>query len=576
MLERLRHEVVAQGVDGARARGLLAYLELYYNEARSVEACAPPTEAPRREPDLSQRPWWNEEPSLVRANLNNLSRKQAREEEGWLVWLLQHPDERVRTRLLALLPSLISPHAVLSFLIMAADPRRPALERTRADFMQRISQDTLEACAWLILEGARAHIPLDALAGIAPAHVDTPWVVEWATRWLQAQLPEDELKQHALLAEAPQPSPLTILCALPWPALAPIPSAAHLHPLAHVRLAALTPERSRIVLNNPEQETSWAVLARAAQLLGEKLADHVPASWMLGPERVITAPKAEEAEREQASFALSTDAAWWQPVGLGATGLKVSRMGISGHYALPERGFACAMDHGINTYFWEPIYQSQTRFFAPMSLQDKSELVMCCGTFEADPRKVRKDVERALKEMNLEQIQVFYIFWVRDVLRLSDELVRELELMRAQGMVHTVGVSTHSRALARTFIQEWPAVMVRHNAAHRGVEDEVLAHVDPQKVGLTTFSNLCYGRMMSQLPGWERGVPSAADAYRYSLSHAGVTSCWSAPGTIAQLEENLSALSMGPMSPGELEQLRDYGRALYRLNTGFTRFVRGR
>ena len=93
---------------------------------------------------------------------------------------------------------------------------------------------------------------------------------------------------------------------------------------------------------------------------------------------------------------------------MGNTSLSVSRMGISGHYALPERGFAEALERGINAYFWEPIYMSQSRFFKPLSKQAKSDLVMCCGTFEASAHGLRRDLERALAAMDLEQIQVFY------------------------------------------------------------------------------------------------------------------------------------------------------------------------
>ncbi len=80
--------------------------------------------------------------------------------------------------------------------------------------------------------------------------------------------------------------------------------------------------------------------------------------------------------------------------------------------------------------------------------------------------------------------------------------------------------------------------------------------------------------MISELPGWDRGVPSATDAYRYSLSHEGVSGCWSAPSTVEQLRENLRALELGPMTAQELEEMRAYGDALYRLNTGFNRYVR--
>jgi aryl-alcohol dehydrogenase-like predicted oxidoreductase len=243
---------------------------------------------------------------------------------------------------------------------------------------------------------------------------------------------------------------------------------------------------------------------------------------------------------------------------------------------LPERGFAEALERGVDLYFWEPIYLTQTRFFASLPKSKKSKTTMCCGTFEASVRGLRRDVEKALKAMGLEQIGVFFVFWVRDRERLSDELLREMDRLRGEGLVGAFGVSTHSRELARGFVEEWPVVMVRHNAAHRGAEREVFPYVDRRRAGLITFSNLCYGRMISELPGWGEEPPSARDAYRYTLSHEAVSACWSAPSTVAQLRENLSALDAGPMSEEELARLRAYGRALYRRNVGFDRFVRRR
>lgn len=357
-------------------------------------------------------------------------------------------------------------------------------------------------------------------------------------------------------------------------------------PSARVRCAALDIAHAESLLEDPSHEPSWRVLQAAADLTGVRLPTRVPLAWTRWsveedegddkPEEKAVADVARSSEVLDVSQGATRLGEWWQKRSLGHTRLQVSRMGVSGHYALPERGFARALERGINTFFWEPIYLSQTRFFKPLSKQMKSDLVMCCGTFEATPKGLRRDVEKALRAMNLEQIQVFYVFWLRDMARLSDELLMEMERLKRHGLVDTFGVSTHSRALARELINEWPAVMIRHNAAHTGAEREVLPHVDPARCGITTFTNLCYGRMISELPAWTRGTPKPVDAYRYTLSQPGVTSCWSAPSTLEQLEHNLTALELGPMSTGELEELRSYGRALYRLNTGFNQFVRSK
>lgn len=690
---KLRHELAARALDGDRARGVLAYLELYDHDARAVDDCEPaPYHAPL-ELELTARPWWSEEPTLMKANLKALSKSELRDEERWLVWLLTHPDEQLRSSMLSKLGSALSTTGVLSFLIHVSEPRRADRDAVCERLLERVSQDTLERCAWLILEDSAAGISLVTRAGLPKLQHQEGALIAWALTWLYAHIPHAELdasehwhealassfdathnaqrsaaleiiaamesaptrlptladKLHPLavdddsevasaalraltkhapsqalsLLDAPKPQqhaldPLYLVacvdalaahpiddhlerwqtyiastfaqvrarCALHL-ALASSASAeaeALLHPLQHdsssqVRLAALTAARCARLTEDPAQEPSWRVLAQVAQRAGRRLDALVPPEWIepLSPVIQVQSPSAQPDVTINSNLdALDTSGDWWRLRPLGNTSLMVSKMGISGHYMLPEDGFAQALDRGINTFFWEPIYLSQTRYFKSISRARKAELVTCCGTFEASAKGMRRDIERALKSMDLEQLQVFYIFWIRERERLSDELLTEMARCQRDGLVHTFGVSTHSRELAREFVQTWPAVMVRHNAAHHGIERDVLPYVDPAKVGVTTFSNLCYGRMLSELPDWRLGIPSAPDAYRYSLSHHGVTSCWSAPSSIAQLQENLSALTLGPMSTQELDALRAYGQSLYRLNTGFNRFIRQR
>ena len=730
--ERLLAELAQRGLDGDLSRGVVAYFDLYTKPDVSIESCQPDAVALPLAPDLATRAWWHEEPSLTRANLKAMDRTRAKEEDVWLVWALSHPDDRVRSMIITTLASGLSPEGVLSFLMMASDHRLPGIDETREKLLGRVNHDTLERCAWRILESIQEGKPLWEVVGIHEIQVDEAALEAWAMRWLAQRISSraeldasarwnqafdsclassDAVKRIAALdvaaslakeipasaiadafthrdqevacaaanhlargsATSPSDSLLGAMNASPHTtsasfrcvqALVLVRHALHEHqeaiealgqdghttvraacatalvealeqesaleananallasaqnnapevtamakslletvrakrlpessrallqrlqrdPSARVRAAALSKERAAWIVEDPTRATSWRVLDTAANLCKQRLERIVPLDWL---EPIEPSPKPAPKAPERPTAITSASQAderhddredvgeWWERVPLGNTSLSVSRMGISGHYALPERGFAEALERGINAYFWEPIYMSQSRFFKPLSKQAKSDLVMCCGTFEASAHGLRRDLERALAAMDLEQIQVFYIFWIRDKERLTDELLLEMERLKSEGLVHTFGVTTHSRSLAREFVQQWPAVMVRHNAAHTGIERDVLPYVDPAKAGLITFSNLCYGRMISELPGWDKGVPSAADAYRYSLTQPNVTGCWSAPSTIAQLRENLSALTRGPMSPRELEAMRDYGRALYRLNTGFNRFVR--
>ena len=532
---RLEREVHARGLDGDRSRGVLAYHDLVGHTERSVDVCTPEVHGGVWDLDLTGRWWWSVEPSLMRGHLEAMTREEACDEQEWLVWLLEDPDPWVRSKVRKLLVPQLTVQGLVSFLIMASEPRRHGMEVTAPEVLARVHGDTREAAAEWILGRVGSEGTLSESVGLPPLCVDEEALVRWARGGsLWGEEPRDDLGDDAL-----------------------------------------TREEAEAILADVGR-WSWRVLARAADVCGRNVRSCVPVEWM-EPFEVLARPaRVEVVDDGPVLEEPEQRGPWWEPRRLGPTRFEVARMGISGHYALPERGFEEAFERGIRLYFWEPIYLTQTRFFASLPPSKKSDVAMCCGTFEASVRGLRRDVEKALRAMGLEQLGVFFVFWVRDRERLSDELLREMERMRAEGMVDTFGVSTHSRELARGFIEEWPAVMVRHNAAHRGVESDVFPYVDHGRSALITFSNLCYGRMISELPDWHEAPPSARDAYRYTLSHDAVSACWSAPSTVAQLRENLSALDAGPMGEEELERMRAYGRALYRRNTGFGRFVRGR
>ena len=203
--------------------------------------------------------------------------------------------------------------------------------------------------------------------------------------------------------------------------------------------------------------------------------------------------------------------------------------------------------------------------------------MVVCGTFEADPASIRRDAERALRLMRLETIDLFLVFWVRSWRRLSDDVMDGLQRMRADGLVRHFSLSTHDRGLAAEAIRRgWDPIMCRHSAAHRGVEATVLPTARQAGAGVLTFSNLCYGRILTRPDGDDRGLPEPAEFYRYSLSQPGVTCCWSAPSTLDQLEHNLTALDRPHLPADRVAALRDHGARVYRDNLAFRVWVRER
>jgi predicted aldo/keto reductase-like oxidoreductase len=57
--------------------------------------------------------------------------------------------------------------------------------------------------------------------------------------------------------------------------------------------------------------------------------------------------------------------------------------------------------------------------------------------------------------------------------------------------------------------------------------------------------------------------PTAAECYRFVLSHPAVDVCMSGARTVEQMRENLSVLDSGPMTEAELKRMRRIGDFVY-------------
>jgi hypothetical protein len=336
------------------------------------------------------------------------------------------------------------------------------------------------------------------------------------------------------------------------------------HP--HVRAAALTSETALHLMQHPKEETSWHVLATAARLAKTPL-------WKLAHEKPWQSPAAAPSPKsplhiQRPDIPLSARA-------LGPGRIPVAPLGISGHYGLPEEGFARAVEAGLNLLFWEPGYVTLTRFTALLSATDRQSLFFLTGTFEADGKRIRRDVERALRHLGIEQLAIFLIFWVQSWGRLTPDVRDVLVRLQEEGKIACYGLSSHSRSLAVEALREgWNPVMVRHSAAHRGAEKEVFPEAARLGVPLLTFSSTCYARLLQPRPGL--ATPTAADCYRYTLEQPSVAACFSAPASLEQLEENLTVLRNPTLSEDRRAVLLAQGASLYEDERIFRNLIRSR
>jgi diketogulonate reductase-like aldo/keto reductase len=253
----------------------------------------------------------------------------------------------------------------------------------------------------------------------------------------------------------------------------------------------------------------------------------------------------------------------------GRAGFDVAPLAISGAYDLAPRALRAAEAAGVDLYFWEPGYDALGRFLGARGRRDRTRVIT--GSYHADARSIRLDVHRALRALRRDALDVFLLFWTRSPARVDAQAFELLDDLRRTGLVRAIGFSTHHRDLARDAIRArpWDVVMIRHSAAHPGIEGELLPTARELGTAVVTFSALTYGRMISG-----PGAPSPADCYRYSLAQPGVTACISAPRRPDELLENLAALAQPRLDPAELAALRAHGARVHAESQRFNTLLR--
>ncbi|MFT5682210.1 MAG: aryl-alcohol dehydrogenase-like predicted oxidoreductase [Myxococcota bacterium] len=557
------------------------------------------------EPPQPDVPWWDDDPIVLRRELSLLSRADKKAALPWMPGLLSAEDARLRRLVIEALLEWGDVAVLTEAIHRLADPRIPHLQKATAALAERLDVDRLAAVCDRLQHAEAAgpqwwavqHSPRPALPWLADL-IDHPEPV-LARAALSAWVRHAPDPRPRLIATLNTPHLLTALRLL-GPRLAPgalpsfcdhpepgvrrewarhlptehLPSlsadpdariraqvAAH-HPTPalaadpdhRVRAAAMTPARAEVLLQAPESEPSWRVLQAAATCLRRPLPAPPPPVFARPASIPVPGPPPTSPLRRP----------------LGATGLTVSPLGLTGHYGLDERGFAMGVEAGVNLMFWEPTYAAQARFVRSLPPAQRSELVILTGSYDADPKVIRRDLERALRSLKLDRISLFLIWWVRSWGRISPAVHDTLRLAQQQGLIEHYGLSTHQRGLAMAAMaSDWPVIMARHSAAHRGAETTVFPTALQHSTGLITFSSLCYGRMLT-------AGATAADCYRYSLSFPEVSAVFSAPSTLEQLTENLTVLDSPTLSETRQADLTRIGASLHHRQRAFARGIRWR
>ncbi len=228
-------------------------------------------------------------------------------------------------------------------------------------------------------------------------------------------------------------------------------------------------------------------------------------------------------------------------VPFGRTGLAVSRMGLASGYGAPAAAIEKAFhEYGVN-YFY-------------LSLVKRARMV----------RAIRNLVPQHRDEIRIVLAKpTFGGFFLRS-------FVDRVHRLKESGKVRFVGMSGHDRPLFGKIARgelEAPVdfFQIRYNAVHRGAEKDIFPHLPREnRPGIVIFTATCWRKLLKPklMPAGESPL-APADCYRFVLSHPDVDVCVTGPSTAAQMEENLRALSAGPLDDREMTRIRRIGDHIY-------------
>ncbi len=248
---------------------------------------------------------------------------------------------------------------------------------------------------------------------------------------------------------------------------------------------------------------------------------------------------------------------------LGRTGLSTSRVALSGGYKIPARGVERAYhEYGINHFYWEGRKPGMGEALRPLLKARREGIVLAIQSYDHIGFWLRGSVERALRALGTDHAEILYLGYFN---RMPPRRLLEVaQALKDEGKIRFLGITGHNRAFHGALSHEddsaFDVQMIRYNAAHRGAEEEIFAALPAATPGVVTYTATRWGKLLqaSKMPAGEAPL-TAADCYRFVLSHPAVDCCLAGPRTEAEMDEGLAALELGPLTPDELSRIRRIG-----------------
>ena len=253
---------------------------------------------------------------------------------------------------------------------------------------------------------------------------------------------------------------------------------------------------------------------------------------------------------------------------LGRTEFSVTRLGIASSYGTDEAMVEEAVARGVNYLYWGAL---RTRRMAAgikkVARRNRDDLIIVVHTMARTVPSLKRVVHKSMKRLNLDYIDVLLLGMGRYPQGPRLQLIDYANKLKDDGLIRALAISSHYRLLFPKLEENkhFDIFHVRYNAAHRRAETDVFDGLPKTGgPGIVSFTNTRWGSLLNpaNMPG-DEPPPSAADCYRFVLSHPHVHVAVCGPNSMQQLKEDLTALELGPMNEEELKRMRRIGDYVY-------------
>ncbi len=191
--------------------------------------------------------------------------------------------------------------------------------------------------------------------------------------------------------------------------------------------------------------------------------------------------------------------------------------------------------------------------------------------------QIRKSVEKALRELNTDYLDVFKLGWLGRTSIYSKGVADSLLKLKQEGKIKAVGTSIHNRQRAGQLAQdsELALLMIRYNAKHTGAEEDIFPYLQKRNPAIVSYTALAWQQLIRPVKGIEMPpFPGSKEeacqppcltpelCYRFVLSNPHVHLVLTGPKNREQLMMNFQAMHQGPLTLEEINWIRQYGKLL--------------